>query len=640
MKKFIAIFLGAFAAATLAAYVAQAAIIPGGGGGSSGVSSVNSQIGGITIVGAGSTTVTTNGTTITVSSTGGAGGGGGGVASTSPFTIGQIVTVSSSGVLATNGFSTSDFLPSSTVVNTPSTTIIVPNGQTNFIPLWTAAAALGTSTMSVSGTTVMQNGVLQIAKLISPTGLSLAQAAGGTLATSSYFFEVTAVDVNNVETPVSAEVTTTTPANTSTLTVSWTHVPGVSFYKAYIATTTGAESLYATTTINSFAFSTTTINGAAGPKATSTPPSVNNTIFAQIGTATSSIGPIFGKCGLLINTTTPCNNQNTPVDATFGQGVIAVPGTLTMRAIGGGAPTLSSGSDLNITNSAGQKIAFTSGGTMVFSTAASTPGTYTYGLVTTTTNSMNMNGTANFNVVNATTSATLASTTITSGLTQSGGLVSLASTTINGQATTTNLSVTAVTSSPLAVNSSGLLERMTITTTTESNLVRYDSTTTVTVANNTSASTTFYTLSVPSGTLDNTGKQFIITAGGSFTYAGPSNTNLSLWLLYGGQTCISKSTAAITTSTAQGSWFATFHIGNASGSTSFQDCDIFSAEAGGSAGNIVSASSTAVDSTVTQSLVLKMQMNNANASNTIVANLVNVVLNYVTSTIMTGFSFN
>lgn len=82
--------------------------------------------------------------------------------------------------------------------------------------------------------------------LPAPTGVTAAAATtGGTLAASAYYYKMTGTNANG-ETVGSSEVTVTTTGSTSSVTLSWTRLLGVTGYKVYRSATTGTEVLLAT----------------------------------------------------------------------------------------------------------------------------------------------------------------------------------------------------------------------------------------------------------------------------------------------------------------------------------------------------------------------------------------------------------
>jgi hypothetical protein len=86
--------------------------------------------------------------------------------------------------------------------------------------------------------------------------------SGGSLAANTYYYAVTASDGSG-ETVASPEASIATSGSASTVTVSWSAVPGASSYTVYRGTSSGAEGTSYTTTSTSF-----TDTGATGTSAT------------------------------------------------------------------------------------------------------------------------------------------------------------------------------------------------------------------------------------------------------------------------------------------------------------------------------------------------------------------------------------
>jgi parallel beta-helix repeat protein len=124
--------------------------------------------------------------------------------------------------------------------------------------------------------------------------------SGGTLAAGTYYYKVTALDSYGNETLPSAEASRTTTGSTSTVTVSWTAVPGAVTYRVYRGTTSGGQSVYYTSATNSYidtgsastAGTVPIANSAAAVHANSTgltiQPATNSTSTFQVQTADGS----------------------------------------------------------------------------------------------------------------------------------------------------------------------------------------------------------------------------------------------------------------------------------------------------------------------------------------------------------------
>src|SRR5256886_1495932 len=114
---------------------------------------------------------------------------------------------------------------------------------------------------SFNGTPVAGRGKVMASKLFSPTGVSryylslmkaldiplgapqnltVATAAGGSLAAATYYYKVTAIDGSGGETIASNEVNIVTPLNNKN-TLTWNIVPNVTGYNIYRSTSSGTE---------------------------------------------------------------------------------------------------------------------------------------------------------------------------------------------------------------------------------------------------------------------------------------------------------------------------------------------------------------------------------------------------------------
>jgi hypothetical protein len=88
--------------------------------------------------------------------------------------------------------------------------------------------------------------------LPTPTGLvAVGSGSGGTLASATYYYKVTALNGSG-ETVGSSEASYVATGSTSSISLSWTAVPGATSYKIYRGTTTGAENHYFVSTVASF----------------------------------------------------------------------------------------------------------------------------------------------------------------------------------------------------------------------------------------------------------------------------------------------------------------------------------------------------------------------------------------------------
>jgi hypothetical protein len=114
--------------------------------------------------------------------------------------------------------------------------------------------------------------------LDTPTGLAaVASASGGTLATATYYYKVTAV--NSIgETVGSSEVSAAVTGPTGSVALSWTAVDGADTYRVYRGTASGGQNTYYATTATSY-----TDTGSAGTA--DTVPSTNESNKGVVSSA-------------------------------------------------------------------------------------------------------------------------------------------------------------------------------------------------------------------------------------------------------------------------------------------------------------------------------------------------------------------
>jgi len=241
--------------------------------------------------------------------------------------IGNIFKISSAGNVNVSGtFNASGTITQAGVPVGFGTVTTSSAGTANTLPLWTSGSALGnsivsqisttginvTGTLSVTATSTFlssayvgsttTSSILTLDILSIPATPALATTTGGTLASSTYYLKIAAVDGLGNETPPSVEANLHA-TSTAKVSASWSSVSGASYYKIYIATTTGAESLYASTTALTFTFATTTISaGIANPTATSTPAATNKTIQTQFGNGNNFVGGTSTFNGTIVGT--------------------------------------------------------------------------------------------------------------------------------------------------------------------------------------------------------------------------------------------------------------------------------------------------------------------------------------------------
>lgn len=147
---------------------------------------------------------------------------------------------------------------------------------------------------------------LAIARVLKPLGapanLAASASAGGSLAATTYFYKVTALDGVGGETQASAEATATTAGGNLSVTLTWNVVPNAFGYNVYRSTTTGMEVL---------------LTGGGLPKLQPNP--LTGTVtYIDNGSATLFPGGGFA----ITNITTPADFDN------FAYITLAVPATL------------------------------------------------------------------------------------------------------------------------------------------------------------------------------------------------------------------------------------------------------------------------------------------------------------------------
>jgi len=91
-----------------------------------------------------------------------------------------------------------------------------------------------------------------------------ASTSGGSLASGSYFYEVTAVSSGR-ESTVSSEINPTVTGPTGSVSLSWNAVAGASSYRIYRGTTSGGESVYYTSSTTSYTDTGSTGTSASPP---------------------------------------------------------------------------------------------------------------------------------------------------------------------------------------------------------------------------------------------------------------------------------------------------------------------------------------------------------------------------------------
>lgn len=134
--------------------------------------------------------------------------------------------------------------------STPTHWVVVINLETKALKLHTNIKMRGAAVLPQdqgAGVWYVVNSDLN-----TPSGLAATpSASGGTLATNTYWYKVTAL--NSVgETVGSNEVSAAVTGPTGSVALTWTTVPGASSYRVYRGTSSGAQNVYYTATTNSF----------------------------------------------------------------------------------------------------------------------------------------------------------------------------------------------------------------------------------------------------------------------------------------------------------------------------------------------------------------------------------------------------
>ena len=135
------------------------------------------------------------------------------------------------------------------------------------------------------------NSRVGIGSLAAPTGLSATLATGGSLpASTTYYFELTAVDGSGGQSATSAEAagsaatsSTCTTSGSCEYTLSWTGSPGAVSYDIYYGTSSGAEADMINTGSSATSYTFSSASGTAA-----TPPTLSNA-YADRLSATQNI---------------------------------------------------------------------------------------------------------------------------------------------------------------------------------------------------------------------------------------------------------------------------------------------------------------------------------------------------------------
>lgn len=114
-----------------------------------------------------------------------------------------------------------------------------------------------------------------------PLSVSLATSSGGSLATSTYYFKIVALD--GVSTTVATAEVSTSTVSGEFIVVSWTAPQGADSFRVYMATTSEAQNFYFATSASPFNFTSATTSAV-----TSTPPTVTTAYVNKISSGGDS----------------------------------------------------------------------------------------------------------------------------------------------------------------------------------------------------------------------------------------------------------------------------------------------------------------------------------------------------------------
>ncbi|HLK15384.1 MAG TPA: DUF6531 domain-containing protein, partial [Fimbriimonadaceae bacterium] len=128
-------------------------------------------------------------------------------------------------------------------------------------------------------TTFNYNASLQMTSVTAPCSYAnlsgTTSTSGGTLATGTYYYEVSAI-VGGTESTVASEISEAVTGPTGSVALAWHAVPGATSYRVYRGTSSGGENTYYTTTNTSY-----TDTGSTGTSGT--PPALSGTCTYAYG---------------------------------------------------------------------------------------------------------------------------------------------------------------------------------------------------------------------------------------------------------------------------------------------------------------------------------------------------------------------
>ena len=156
----------------------------------------------------------------------------------------------------------------------------------------------GTAVLSVSSINNRVSIDASFSPLSSPGALTISTTpTGGALAANTYYYVVTALDGAGGQTTPSPESSITTTGTTSTVTVSWTSVPGASSYRIYRGVSSGGQTQYYNS-IGTLSGSTISFvdNGSVNNFVGAVPPTIN-TAYLSTNNASNNTQLVVGGNG-------------------------------------------------------------------------------------------------------------------------------------------------------------------------------------------------------------------------------------------------------------------------------------------------------------------------------------------------------
>lgn len=181
--------------------------------------------------------------------------------------------------------------------------------QTGKVPVLTFTPASGATKHYIyrgDSSGVYREGITVTMPLNVPaTPTATPSASGGSLATATYYYKVTAIDANGVETPGGAEASATVTGPTGSVALSWTAVTGASSYLIYRGTASGAQDVYYTSITNSYT-DTGAVSTAGSPSSYArlvggTYGAVSAPVLSAIGSLSSATLKVKTTVGLTVD---------------------------------------------------------------------------------------------------------------------------------------------------------------------------------------------------------------------------------------------------------------------------------------------------------------------------------------------------